>query len=99
MNNWTHQLYPKWKMELTLQKIEILGKKNYVKNTLNKLRNNDLTDEYMATLFPDAKADEEVIRRGDAEEESKQPEEDPFFDPFDEIARVSDNPCSIQYRL
>ena len=87
MNNWTHQLYPKWKMGLTLQKIELLGKKNYVKNTLRRLRTNDLTTEFMQTLFPDAKKDEEIIRRGDDEDLDK-PEDDPFYDPFNDEIKV-----------
>jgi len=38
MERWTHKLYPKWQMELTLRKIEVLGKKNYVKNTVKRIR-------------------------------------------------------------
>ena len=34
LESWTHKLYPKWPRETTLQKVEMLGKKNVVKNTL-----------------------------------------------------------------
>ena len=34
LESWTHKLYPKWPRETTLQKIEMLGKKKVVRNTL-----------------------------------------------------------------
>ena len=34
LESWTHKLFPKWPRETTLQKIEMLGKKKVVSNTL-----------------------------------------------------------------
>jgi len=95
LESWTHKLYPKWPRETTLQKIEMLGKKKVVRNTLVRIRTNDPTDEFMKSLVPGANVDDEdVVRRGDQGNDpqvSQEPDpfEDPFYDPFDDaVAKV-----------
>lgn len=84
LESWTHQLFPKWPRETTLQKIEMLGKKKVVSNTLARIRTNDPTDDFLKSLVPDTKEDEDVVRRGDPDDVPQEPDpfEDPFYDPF-----------------
>ena len=44
----------------------------------------------MKSLVPDAKEDEDVVRRGDPESVPQEPDpfEDPFYDPFDDAVKV-----------
>jgi len=90
LESWTHKLYPKWPRETTLQKIEMLGKKKVVSNTLARIRTNDPTDDFLKSLVPDAKEDEDVVRRGDPESVPQEPDpfEDPFHDPFDDAVKA-----------
>jgi len=44
----------------------------------------------LKSLVPDAKEDEDVVRRGDPESVPQEPDpfEDPFYDPFDDAVKV-----------
>lgn len=90
LESWTHQLFPKWPRETTLQKIEMLGKKKVVSNTLARIRTNDPTDDFLKSLVPDSKEDEDVVRRGDPDDFPQEPDpfEDPFYDPFDDAVKA-----------
>lgn len=90
LESWTHQLFPKWPRETTLQKIEMLGKKKVVSNTLARIRTNDPTDDFLKSLVPDTKEDEDVVRRGDPDDVPQEPDpfEDPFYDPFDDAVKA-----------
>lgn len=92
LESWTHKLFPKWPRETTLQKIELLGKKNQIKNTLVRIRTNDPTDDFLKSLIPDTIVDDEdVVRRGDSSNDPPQeidPFDDPFADPFDEVVKA-----------
>ena len=54
------------------------------------IRTNDPTDDFLKSLVPDAKEDEDVVRRGDPENAPQEPDpfEDPFYDPFDDAVKV-----------
>merc|ERR1712168_845776 len=68
----------------------MLGKKKVVSNTLARIRTNDPTDDFLKSLVPDAKEDEDVVRRGDPESVPQEPDpfEDPFYDPFDDAVKA-----------
>merc|ERR1712050_704587 len=93
LERWTHQLYPKWQLDTTLAKIEKLGKKSMVKNTINRIRTNEVTDELDGMNLP-----ETVDRRGSDNETAAPtvPDVDPSFptfstadDAFDKIMQSS----------
>ena len=63
LERWTHQLYPKYRMETSLAKIESLGSKGLVRNTLRRIRTNEITDELDGMGMPEV-----VARRGDDED-------------------------------
>ena len=77
LERWTHQLYPKWQMDTTLQKIENLGTKNLVKNNIKRIRTNEVSDDLDGMGLP-----EEVNRRGEAESQPSNPTEDLFDQAF-----------------
>lgn len=87
LESWTHKLFPRWPRETTLQKIELLAKKNIVKNTLSKIRTNDPTDHFLL----EAENEKDVVRRGsDLPDDLQEPDpfDDPFSDPFDEVIKA-----------
>ena len=51
LESWTHKLYPKWPRETTLQKIEMLGKKKVVSNTLGTGSKYIIVNEIVATFM------------------------------------------------
>ena len=51
LESWTHKLYPKWPRETTLQKIEMLGKKKVVRNTLGTGSKSTFTQEITITVI------------------------------------------------
>jgi len=73
LERWTHQLYPKYRMDTSLAKIESLGSKGLVRNTLRRIRTNEITDELDGMGMPEV-----VTRRGDDEDSP---------DPFDAVVQ------------
>ena len=72
-------------MKTTLAKIEKLGKNSMVKNYAERIRTEQI-DDLLRNIQVD-NGDEDVVRRG--VDEAPPEEEDPFYDPFDEIVRNS----------
>ncbi|CAH2236257.1 protein PFC0760c [Pararge aegeria] len=93
LEHWAYRLYPKFKFEDCLKKIETLGKKRPVMVNLHKIR----TDQYMS--------EETVVQRDSSDDEAphKDPQEEPPEDEFDkllqqqiEIARSTPAPSSVK---
>jgi hypothetical protein len=82
LERWTHQLYPKFQMDLCLAKIENMGKKSLVRNTIKRVRSNEITDELDGRAMPgirsDSDDDDGIVRNSVFEEP----------DPFDDIQEL-----------
>jgi len=57
LERWCHDLYPKFPLDATLQKIESMGTKTLVRNTIKRIRLNELNEQL------DNESD--AVRRGD----------------------------------
>jgi len=90
LERWTHQLYPKWQLDTSLAKIESMGNKGLVKNTIRRIRTNEVLDELDGMGMPK----EDVTRRGEDDDDN---DDDPFNDapiPEDLFDQVTKNPVS-----
>nr|XP_034826516.1 putative uncharacterized protein DDB_G0282133 isoform X2 [Maniola hyperantus] len=93
LEHWAYRLYPKFKFEDCLKKIETLGKKRPVMVHLHKIR----TDQYLS--------EETVVQRDSSDDEApnEAPSEAPPEDEFDkllqqqiELARATSTPASVK---
>lgn len=77
LERWTHQLYPKYRMDTSLAKIENMGSKALVKNTIRRIRTNEVTDELDGIGMPNV-----IVRRGedDDDDDVNPPLPDDLFD-------------------
>ncbi|XP_045762644.1 putative uncharacterized protein DDB_G0282133 [Maniola jurtina] len=96
LEHWAYRLYPKFKFDDCLKKIETLGKKRPVMVHLHKIR----TDQYLS--------EETVVQRDSSDDEApnKTPSEAPPEDEFDkllqqqiELARAPSTPASVKKGL
>ena len=85
LERWTHQLYPKWQMDTTLQKIEALGTKNLVKNNIKRIRTNEVSDHLDGMGLP-----EEVNRRGETTDSQPANAAEELFEQAFQVVQISE---------
>lgn len=87
LERWTHQLYPKYQLDTSLAKIENMGTKSLVKNTIRRIRTNEVTDELDGIGMPG----EAINRRGEDDIENQPPIPDEMFD---QVIRGQNSPAT-----
>ncbi|CAG5084004.1 Oidioi.mRNA.OKI2018_I69.PAR.g10521.t1.cds [Oikopleura dioica] len=75
LERWSHDLYPKFTLDATLQKIESMGTKSLVRNTIKRIRLNELNEQL-------DNENDDSVRRGDVAQSAEAA--------FDDLAQLDE---------